>query len=475
MTSRERSGGGGRDQRQRRGWTSSTTTSILTTAALAYGAYRLVQYYYNDDEDEAGEAIPSQSRNNGEHQSFMSSLWQTMGRGTQEVNSRNVSNVPHSPHLGPNGSQVLSPQMIRMQLARQRRQRMGRAREEWKKAMEDGFLPTLRHILEERTNVTGLSRRLKELRTTAMTTTTATTTGGSVSSETEQSPQDATPSMEEQELWDLMKVRSFARLIATAYAHTLVFLVLVVQVNLLGGHLFREQQQQNQSSENHRQERLLASYQESHRMVLQHTFDYFFDRGLKALIGTVQRAVGKVMEEWDVFQPEYLEVTPSMLRECLQRIRKELEPQKNMGPLPSSAHDRRSQPRSLMRFLTAPSVRMEEPFESEPTHPKSGDAVRSDPLASSILDETFDILESPVLEDAMHDCLDDTFNLLFLELENSAFTDGSAASLVVIEKLARKVLTTFYTKQDPQAAANIYLESMDTLPSILELADVSFN
>ena len=46
----------------------------------------------------------------------------------------------------------------------------------------------------------------------------------------------------EQRLWNYVKNKSVTRLVATIYAHTVIFLVLTVQVNLLGGRLLREEQ-----------------------------------------------------------------------------------------------------------------------------------------------------------------------------------------------------------------------------------------
>ena len=67
-------------------------------------------------------------------------------------------------------------------------------------------------------------------------------------------------------------------------------------MNLLGGRLFDEQMANHASSQSLGDDSVasdrMGSYQASHRLVLTRTYEYFFQRGIAALVKTVERAVG---------------------------------------------------------------------------------------------------------------------------------------------------------------------------------------
>jgi peroxin-3 len=276
---------------------------------------------------------------------------------------------------------------------------------------------------------------------------------------------------EERDLWDAIKLQTFTRMITTAYAHTILFLVLTTQVNLLGGRLFDEQMVNHASSQSLGDDSVasnrMGSYQASHRLVLTRTYEYFFQRGIKFLVQTVERAVADVLADWDVTDPASMHTSREMVESAISKIRDAVEGRNGR---------RRSRRPRMIRFLLPPEPGLDAPVPDE--------------LAQAILDETWDLMESPVLEDAQRDCLNITFDLMRDEGWGAIFVDANAPQhasspwttkplATVITKLKR-ASNSFYKESealrlDPRPVANLYVGAMERLPSVLELADVSFN
>jgi peroxin-3 len=409
-------------RRRPRQWNGPSTGSVVAAAAVAFGAYKLANWAWNNVLNEPIQDNTEQDKERGHT------------RNTTETN----------------------PQMWRM-----RRQRMTRCRDETAKALE-GFLITLRKTVEDKTSTTKETQALKKLRA-------------------ERGEMDETLRREqEKELWDIIKVRSVTRMMATAYAHAILFIVLTVQVNLLGGRLFEEQTRNNCSSgesmvsnDTAASDRM-GSYQASHKFVLMHTYEYFFERGLVSLISTVERAVAEVLADWDVLDRSSLHMSRETFEEAIQDIRSLVEDGRSSRP---SSRQRR--PRSLLRFLMPPTANLEVSLDDE--------------LASSILDETFDLLESPVVSDAQKDCLNSTFEMMRDQHWGAIFeTDSASAPQDTASPWTTKPLATvltklkytsnsFYTSPDadseynPQTMPPSYCAMMEGLPSVLEMGDVSFN
>jgi peroxin-3 len=352
---------------------------------------------------------------------------------------------------------------------------MTRCRDEVMKALE-GFLPTLRKAIEERTNTNKETQALKELRTRRN------QQGAAIHG----TPGDeAQRREEEKELWETIKVRSMTRMLAAAYAQCILFLVVTVQVNLLGGRLFEEQLQNTSSTSSMSIDSVasdrMSAYGESHKLVLQHTYKYFFERGIFSLLDSVERAVNDVLQNWNVSDPSSLNIS----RESFDRAINDIRAAEERGRISS----RIRRPRSLLRFLLPPS--------------ESFDENVSDELARWILDETWDLLESPVLQDAQQDCLKATFERMrdhywgkiFEDQEEVAEMPRHAASRSVTRPLAHVVTRLKHTSKSffktqpasavndsyilggsaPRFTVNSYCAEMETLPSVLELQDVSFN
>ena len=328
---------------------------------------------------------------------------------------------------------------------------MARCRDEVIIAMSD-FLPTLRRNIEELTDTSRETKVLKQLRTN----------------------QDAGRRLKEKELWNAIKTKALTRLIATAYAHSILFLVLTTQVFLMGGKLFEEQAQASEAASSiggSVASDRMSSYQASHRIVLTQTYDFFFDKGIGLLVGAVERAVDSVAGEWDVTHPSSIHTSREMLDKAIQEICSSLEG--------TTARPSRRRARSMLRFL------------SPPEH--SIDSAVTDDLAQSIMDETLDIMESPVFEDAQRDCLETTlvtmreksWSKIFVETnlpQQASCPWGTRPLATVLSKLKHTSSSFFETPNisdvlilQPANSSNMYLPTIQRLPTVLELADVSFN
>lgn len=435
-------------RRSRRRNEGPSVGSMVSAAVFAYGSYKLASWAWNswnvDEEDD---------REEGRQQQCEGYFREGAASGGRPMES--VGQSPMTPHRW-----------------RARRQRMMRCRDEALKALES-FLPTLRKAIEDKTNTTSEGQALKQLR---------------VQRNNDPVEEDEMRLREtERELWETIKVRAVTRMVATAYAHSVLFLVVTVQVNLLGGKLFEEQVQNTSSTSSMSLDSVasdrMAAYGESHKLVLQHTYKYFFEQGIVSLVDSVERAVTAVFENWNVSDPSSLNISRESFEEAINEIRV-IEEQRGR------ASTRSKRRRSLLRFLMPPS--------------ESFDEIVTDELARWILDETWDLLESPVLLDAQHDCLKATFDRMKDQHWGKMFdNDNDAAEMPryaadrsvtrplahVVTRLKHTSKSFFKSQQSssfpddqynlglaaPRFTINSYCAEMELLPSILELADVSFN
>mmetsp|Transcript_14601 Transcript_14601/g.21525 ORF Transcript_14601/g.21525 Transcript_14601/m.21525 type:complete len:400 (+) Transcript_14601:266-1465(+) len=385
-----------------------TAASLIGSAVVAYGAYKAIEFAWNywDDEPNQEEEVPM-------HHDL----------------------VPDEP------SRNFQTSQLRWQM---RRQRILRCQEEAVNALGD-FLPTLRRCIEELTDTSKETKSLKELRTAEV---------------------NENRRLKEQELWRTIKIKAFAQLIATAYAHNILFLVLTVQVHLLGGKLLEEQLSGRDTSSSFGADSLasdrMASYQESHRIVLSRTYEYFFGQGLKLLVDSTVRAVEFTLEDWDVTHPSSINTTKEMVHQAIADICKKLEER-------GGRSSRRAM--SILRFLQPP----EHGFDSSVT----------DDLANSILDETLDLIESPVFQDAQRDCHSSVLKLMCEHSWSKIFVDPRSPNASIQPKPLATVVTklkrtsrSFFGERSvgkQTARANLYVPTLERIPSVLELGDVSFN
>ena len=450
-----------RGRRKRPAYTSLST--VLTYAAVAYTTYQFVSWAWNhvpkerlekdeEEEDEEYEEDEYEEVTVDEMESVGRSVRFDEGHSPSRPAAASTTTTP-----------VVTPPLMTPALWRLRRQRMERCREETSRALE-GFFSTVRRIIEEQTDTSNETKELRKIR-----------------AERDQDV-DGTIRQQEKQLWETIKVRSITRMVATAYAHTILFLVLTVQVNLLGGRLF--EQQISVKSKKLGEASGTEDYQSSHRLVLTNTYEYFFERGLVSLIKTVEGKVAEALPDWDVMDPSCLHMTKEQFSAGIQRVRVSIE---DDGGHATDSRSRRAQTRCLLRFVMPPSHTMELQKVQ-------------DILARDILDETWDLLESPVFKDSQSDSINTTFDVLrdqfwaklfeaieYTDQTDSRFTTKPLAT--VLTRLKKTSSSFFESPEDgigggtlsdaspfgsSSKPVNMYCSAMEQLPSVLELADVSF-
>lgn len=388
--------------RQRRRRTTVSVGNVVAATLVAYGTYRVADWAWNTYKKKDKDDDEHQQRSAVYGTSWMSSFLQSSVMGSKTSDS---------------------PSLNRWKL---RRQRMTRCREEVHQALS-GFLPTLRTIVHENTNTASAMQRLKQIR------------------EQRNSVPSSDTATEEAECWRHIQTETMTRLLTIAYAHSLLFLVLTTQVNLLGGKLLQEAMMEDQrTSASSVASSRMSGYQSSHKEVLQHTYAYFMETGAHALLDTVRKAVEHVMnEDWNVLDADCQDVSVERFQGALDELRSLIE-----DGLPLTSPHRK--PRTLLRFLLAP---------EEQTSVQ-------DELARSILNETWDLVESPVFMDAQVDVWNTTFEMM-RQVWSSIFTAPWAQILTQL----KHTTNSFY-----DTSSNLdYCSMLEALPTVLELGDVSFN
>ena len=391
-------------RRSRRGMRAMPSVgTVVTTAAVAYGTYKLADWVWNqqyhcseEEEEEEDEDQRCQQQQQSLSSTISSSIsdW-LFGNSPQPSEGGDINN------RNPNG--FFSRRMNKQQQWKEQRRRVAMCREETQKVYES-FLPIIRRMIEDYTSTNKETKELKKLRSKASSppSSSASSSPTTVTAVSDNNVNDT--KLKEKELWEIIKVNSFTRLVSTATAHTILFLVLTVQIHLVAGKLWEQERKNNGFDPSSS-----SSTSSSHRRVLMKTYDYFLDHGIRHLIRTIERAVDHVVAEWDVTDPSSLRTTKTMVDDALSEILQFVL--YGRSPPTTTKRSRSRRPRSLLRYLV--------PFEDDDCnerHHQQQEGLASvgvgDATVNSILDETWDLLESPVLEDALQESLDCTFALM---------------------------------------------------------------
>ncbi|KAL7520361.1 hypothetical protein ACHAWX_005089 [Stephanocyclus meneghinianus] len=500
-----------------------TAAGLAAAAALAYGAYRLGSWAWNSfrdveddgdsDDDEENEDIlyewndeKRRGRNQAtEEDSPRSSYRSRRSRGDwSELNHRRRSHRPspreeHHHRIAENGAtrnetesngmkgvasregsavsamKTGMPSSISEEDGDEgmpsispivRNARMARCRTETSRAMID-FLPTLKKAVAKETDVGFETEELKLLRVQRRE-----RSGLEGVKEDERS--------RERELWNTIKNKSVTRLMTTVYAHTIVFLVLTVQVNLLGGRLLREDVEDETVSGN--ESPGVDRYRPSHETVLAKTYQHVFSRGIPCLAKKVSKVVDEVLKEWDVLGS----VDDVSCGEKKNSV---------------SIHD-------VSSWIIQVRDEMERPLRNGMARSSAlaHDETTNDELAIHILDETYDLLESPTFADAERKCLDATFSQLYDDGYAKLFSSPAQSGHViaaddaetiplanVVTHLQKMTVSTFYkppSKKDEieswggvlgmmeeplPSHANSYIPMLERLNAVLELGNLCFD
>ena len=507
-----------------------TATTVAAAAVAAYGTYRLASWawdsFWNNNTDEQTEQDDACVENSAGQRHHASQHSTPLRNGT-------------------GSSPTTKSAQRRRRHALVRQHRITRCRSETTAALSD-FLPTLKQTIESSTDFSSETAELKKIRKARgdrlrRRMEADMTTGGVVAgAETSDGKREETPGKDkkaeeedhaerrrETELWETIKVRSLSRLLVTAHGHSLLLLVLSVQVHLLGGRLFREEEAEAEAEAEHNNTKSggeveittgaaanndgfsttsslglhsrtgpkskssrsssMPSYQATHRTVLTQTYGHFFASGLAELMQVVQEAVSQVFEKYDVTDPDTMNLSDEEFNGAIDAVRSIVEESVGVGSALRSA---------LVRYIVQP----------EDNISTSEDNGTGDAIAAHILEETWDILESPTFAAAERDVLDLTYGMLreggwggifpptssMADLkmdvpqssQASSVHGGSSATsrpLAQIVTQLRRTTNTFYAGVDRGSETyegqtpNVYLPAVDRLPTLLELGDVGFN
>lgn len=467
-------------RRQNRGRSLPSITTIVTAASAAYGTYRLASWAlktWRGEDDEEGVEIQNCDGDGLLHQ----------------------ADSPPSPRCRSSSSLLVHKRRIRQS-------RIDKCHHETVTALAD-FLPTLRRSVEDLTDTSAAIRELKSVRAEMRRREAELSHDNGAIRSASQIGREKEDRERERELWEIIKLRSVTRTVATAYGHAILLLTLTVQVHVLGGRLLREEEEAkvprgvpfggSDASDSTAGTTLMEgeegtsaqAIRRSHQAALTRTYSHFFDTGVKSLVETVERASETVMEEWDVTDESAMNMTGDQFDEVLCNIRSEVEGGLSNGI--RDCDDGARQPRSsrkkrrcLVRFVI-----------------QKDDAVREDvqdELARNILEETWDLLESPTFEAAERDIVDLTFDMMRNGCWGSIFVGVSYSGEVFQKKSCkqsweskplasvitqlRHVSNSFYggsatigLEVPNPHHVNIYVPELVRTPSLVELGDVSFD
>lgn len=410
-------------------------SSVATKALAAYGAYKIVSWAWGKIQEN-----PTTKKDEEIH-------------GKEDLSS----SLPRSITGSPNAK---DSQQISRAIARRRQERVGKCRKEAITTISS-LLPMLKHTIDSQTDFSKQTQELKDIRSSASNSPSPQQLVGSI-------PNVRTKRV----IWEEIKTKSITRMIVNAYAHSLLVLLLTVQIHLLGGRLFRAQIDRVLADDVVKHEEVLEekSIQETqrsevtrsvHQDILLQTYDYFFQEVVRSLVVDVQNVVETVLSKWNVMDENEQNACAITFRDFddgMRSIRNELD------------HIQLGNYFSNFCHLGENAANVE---------------------ACSAFDETLDILESPVFETAKHEVMNMTFDVLqrkgyaTLFHDNGVSGDKSQPFVGVITKV-RKICHLFYSRPEecteerwvdnhPCSYPNIFLYNMERINSVRELGDISFS
>jgi hypothetical protein len=417
-----------------------TVGTIVATAAVGYGVYRLAQWYFGgDDNKECCDGTVDGANESEQADTHHTSV--ALNDNGTENNSLKRAYHEHSfslPRSVPYNIQ------IRAALMKACRQQVSNAL--------PSFGRHLRRTIDVHTDVSEEKRILQHMRSLQ---------GDNLLNELDR---------QEARLWESIKVKSLTLAISTAYANALVFLALTVSTHVVFGWQSRQERNQVVGNDD------VQEVADIHRFVVRHVITSFVQRcddtqesGLECLIKAVQAAIVANMAEWNVQDSAFLHVTPIQLDQAVESIysrvveqRPDCDPGATIG---------------LMHFLINPLQLSVVSMETSPRDADPKNWYADNRSAQSILNETLDVLESPVCQDAQRECCSACLRQLQGKLFGrhcaSAADPLASLPLTAILTSLRKLTKTFYSSGS--TTTNEFVETWESLPSVLELCDVSFD
>lgn len=341
-------------------------------------------------------------------------------------------------------------------IIRKRRQQLFKCGIETLGALES-FMDTLKSSIESKTDFSRETKKLKQMRKKKSAATV-------LDKDTEENRDDDNDSAisKQERLWKEIQVQSMTRMICSVYVHTVLYLLLTAQIHLLGGYIFRDniktENEEEVNSTNNHEPNVIGMDVSVHKAVLMKTYEYFFDKGIVRLLGKVKAAVQRETQGWVTISSES-GLGSISLDDFMQTIDKIREIEGD----------------NLFLDMIRP---YEEDAENEAHHS----------LAKSIIDETLDVMESPVFEEATQESLNVSFDITKSQLHTDLFNNDQKSTLFVhaFGKL-KKITNVLYEKPRPSNEVeelfcentvkfpNIYAMEMYNLDILKELGDISFN
>jgi len=279
-------------------------------------------------------------------------------------------------------------------------------------------------------------------------------------------------------LWEDLKVFSLAKLIASAYALTLMDLLLRVQLHVAAKKNLEEREKGTDAK---------VTQKVREQLMLKAT-DFFVTDGLNKLVDRVENGIRESTKPW--LMGSDAEVTKSEIFDMVKSARRQIESSTADATLSSSAHA------WFLSCLIQPDETLAKVREDAAL-----DAAQASEL-KAMLDETMDLLESPHFAAVLEEALNTLFTMILDDLHarqfegkkevivahspKSSSTSASTpaeeryilAKVIVGMKLfARHVLATKEsdTEEEEGAASatpepNRYVNRLETLPAMEELS-----
>ena len=271
-----------------------------------------------------------------------------------------------------------------------RSQRMMRCREETL-ALMSTFAVSLHRCLEELTEADQARRSLKQLRRRWL-----------------KETRSAAEIARADELWLHIQIETLTRMVASAYLQAILPVILTVQVHLLGGHVCRAAMEESfltADGDDHLDNAVCSSASEIHQEVLEHTHKRLVEHCVPSVVEAVRSAVVSSIDhrDWDTKNPTAaLHMTHHAFQNTVDRIRVKVEGSTNDLTL-------------LQQFLVPNGCNSNTKGRTE----CDNDAVSQD----NILNETWDLLESPIVSRAVADCVDHVFSMVREQIWAPLFVD----------------------------------------------------
>lgn len=252
------------------------------------------------------------------------------------------------------------------------------------------FLSPLRRQLNRLTDVMPITTQLKELRAKQK---------GRKATRKEKDEEDVLDDGKLEVLWEDLKVKSLARLIASVYALTLMDLLLRVQLHVAAKTALEEREKSGGE---------IRVTQKVREQFMFKATDFFVSQGLTTLLQRVEQGIRKATKAWMMGSDS--EVTQIQVTQMIDSIRLEIEGAgAKAGDLSASART------WFLLCLIQPDEALAKAREEAGL-----DAAQAEGL-KGLLDETMDMLESPHFAGVLEEALNTIFATLMEDLRTKQF------------------------------------------------------